>query len=305
MMNSIRSPRNFIICLLIAALQPVFSQDESHADDAKQNFAHPIVLAQDDVTIFPEMPADATERRENVAHGKLELFEYQSATVGTTRKATVYTPPNYDAEHTYPVLYLLHGIGGDETEWPRYASPEIMFDNLIADGKMKPMIVVMPNGRARKDDRAEGDIFSQINIEAFALFEQDLLNDLMPAIEKTYAASAKREDRAIAGLSMGGGQSLNFGLGHLDTFAWVGGMSSAPNTKAPSELISDPELAKSELRLLYLSCGSKDGLIFISQGVHRYLAEHDIQHLWNVEPHQHEPAEWKSNLYHLSQLLFQ
>jgi enterochelin esterase-like enzyme len=305
MMNATLSHRSLVISLLLAALQSAFCQEENHAESARQNFAPPIVLAEEDVTIFPAMPADATELREGTARGKLELFEYESTTLGTTRKANVYTPPNYTPEHLYPVLYLLHGIGGDETEWPRYASPKIMFDNLIADGKMKPMIVVMPNGRARKNDRSEGEIFSQVNVEAFARFEQDLLDDLIPAIETSYSVSAKREDRAIAGLSMGGGQSLNFGLTHLDTFAWVGGMSSAPNTKAPVDLIPDPKLAKAKLRLLYLSCGSKDGLISISQGVHRYLAGHDIPHLWNVEPHQHEPLEWKSNLYHLAQLLFQ
>ncbi len=277
---------------------------EEGAEEAKRNFAREIVLNEDDVTIFPAMPEKATTPQDNIAHGKLEGFIYTSEIVGTQRKATVYLPPSYNEESSYPVLYLLHGIGGDETEWSRFASPDVMFDNLIASGKMTPMIVVMPNGRARKNDRAEGEIFSKENVDAFARFEKDLLNSLMPAIESSFSASTKREDRAIAGLSMGGGQSLNFGLGNLDAFAWVAGMSSAPNTKPPEELIPDPQYAKKQLKLLYLSCGNKDGLINFSQAVQRYAKQHDIDHYWNVESNGHEPKEWKSNLYHLAQLLF-
>ncbi len=108
-----------------------------------------------------------------------------------------------------------------------------ILDNLYAEKKIVPMIVVMPNGRAMKDDRAEGNIMAPEKVQAFATFEKDLLNDLIPFIEKNYPVIKNRESRAIAGLSMGGGQSLNFGLGNLDTFAWVGAFSAAPNTKAP------------------------------------------------------------------------
>ena len=143
----------------------------------------------------------------------------------------VYTPPGYSADEKYPVLYLLHGIGGDETEWQRFCKPDVILDNLIADGKAVPMIIVMPNGRAQKNDRAEGNVFA--SAPAFETFEEDLLDDVIPAIESRYSVIADREHRALAGLSMGGGQSLNFGLAHLDTFAWVGGFSSAPNTSRP------------------------------------------------------------------------
>ena len=147
----------------------------------------------------------------------------------------------------YPVLYLLHGIGGDEKEWLNGGHPQVILDNLYAENKIEPMIVVLPNGRAMKDDRATGNIFDKEKVEAFATFEKDLLNDLIPFIEKKYPVMKDREHRAIAGLSMGGGQSLNFGLGNLDKFAWVGGFSSAPNTKKPEELIPDPEEAKKNL----------------------------------------------------------
>lgn len=264
-------------------------------------FGGPIKLNPDDVQNFPE-PDDSINASREVPHGTLELVEYESKTVGTTRKANVYTPPSYDKSKKYPVLYLLHGIGGDETEWLRFASPNLLLDNLIADGKAVPMIVVMPNGRAQKDDRPGPNAFG--TAPAFAVFERDLLDDLIPAMEKRYSAKSDRESRAVAGLSMGGGQSLNFGLGHLDVFASVGGFSSAPNTKSPAELLPDPSAAKAKLKLLYLSCGNKDGLIGISQGVHAKLKESGVPHLWNVDSHAHDPIHWRNNLYYFAQKVF-
>jgi enterochelin esterase-like enzyme len=103
---------------------------------------------------------------------------------------------------------------------------------------------------------------------------------------------------------MGGGQSLNFGLAHLDTFAWVGGFSSAPNTKPPTELVPDPAVAKEKLKLLWLSCGSKDGLISISQGVHHHLKEAGVPHVWHVDGNAHDATEWRNNLFYFAQQLF-
>ena len=120
-------------------------------------------------------------------HGRLEMISYESKSVGTTRKMQVYTPPGYSKEKKYPVLYLLHGIGGDETEWQRFAKPNVLLDNLLAEGKVTPMIVVMPNGRAQKNDRAEGNVFA--SAPAFAAFEQDLLKDVIPAIEARYSVA--------------------------------------------------------------------------------------------------------------------
>ena len=202
----------------------------------------PIVLNPDDVPAFPEPPTGFDAERPDVPHGKLEMISYGSKSVGATRKMQVYTPPGYTEEKKYPVLYLLHGIGGDETEWKRACKAEVVLDNLIADGKAVPMIVVMPNGRAQKNDRAEGNVFAAA--PAFAAFEQDLLKDVIPTIEARYSVQADREHRALAGLSMGGGQSLNFGLAHLDTFVWIGGFSSAPNTKPAAELVPDPAGAR-------------------------------------------------------------
>jgi enterochelin esterase-like enzyme len=262
----------------------------------------PIVLNADDVPAFPDPPTGFDAKREDVPHGRLEMISYDSKSVGATRKMQVYTPPGYSQDKKYPVLYLLHGIGGDETEWQRFGKPDILFDNLIADGKTVPMIVVMPNGRAQKDDRAQGDVFA--SAPAFAAFEKDLLEDVIPTIETRYSVQADREHRALAGLSMGGGQSLNFGLGHLDTFAYVGGFSSAPNTKPPAELMPDPTAAKDKLKLLWVACGNKDGLIRISQGLHAYLKQKDVPHVWHVDGNAHDPTEWRNNLYLFSQHLF-
>jgi enterochelin esterase-like enzyme len=269
---------------------------------ARAAFGRPIVLGPDDKPAFDEPPADIATKREGIPHGKLEMIEYDSKTVGTKRKMQVYTPPGYTSGKKYPVLYLLHGIGGDETEWQRFATPEVVLDNLIADGKAVPMIIVMPNGRAQKNDRAEGNIMAAA--PAFANFERDLLDDVIPTIQSRYSTDTNRENRALAGLSMGGGQTLNFGLGHLDTFAWIGAFSSAPNTKPPAELVPDATATKSQLKLLLLTCGNKDGLISISQGLHVYLKEKSVPHLWHVDGNGHDATHWRNSLYHFTQRIF-
>lgn len=251
-------------------------------------------------------PAAAGFDLENAAvpHGKIDTLSYYSGTVGANRKAVVYTPPGYVKSKKYPVLYLLHGIGGDEKEWLNGGKPQVILDNLYGAGKLEPMIVVMPNGRAMKDDRPTGNVMSRDKIEAFSTFEKDLLNDLIPFVEKTFPVFQDRTHRAIAGLSMGGGQSLNFGLGNLDKFAWIGGFSSAPNTKAPQELLPDPKKAKDMLKVLFISCGASDGLINISRRTHDYLAENNVPHIYFIEPGVHDFKVWKNGLYIFSQLLF-
>ena len=263
----------------------------------------PIVLGPDDKPAFPPAPAGFDKVREEIAHGKLEMAEYDSKTVGNKRKALVYLPPGYTAETKYPVLYLLHGIGGDEEEWHRGGHPEVILDNLIADKKAVPMIVVLPNGRAQPNDRAEGNVYSAA--PAFEKFEQDLLKDLIPFIESKYSTKTDRENRALAGLSMGGGQSLNFGLSHLDTFAWIGGFSSAPNTKSPEQLAPDPAKATQMLKLLWISGGDRDGLLNIGQRTHAYLKEKNVPHIWHLDSGGHDFKVWKNDLYLFAQRIFQ
>jgi enterochelin esterase-like enzyme len=239
-----------------------------------------------------------------VPHGKVDTLTYYSKTVGIKRETTIYTPPGFSKNKKYPVLYLLHGIGGDEKEWLNGGKPQVILDNLYADGKIEPMIVVMPNGRAMKDDRATGNIMAPDKVQAFATFEKDLLTDLIPYIQKHYRVYTDKDHRAIAGLSMGGGQSLNFGLGNLDKFSWIGAFSAAPNTKTPQELVPDPAKARQEIKLLWISCGASDGLISFSKRTHDYLAKNDVPHIYYIEPGVHDFKVWKNGLYMFSQLLF-
>ncbi len=259
-------------------------------------------LAQD--IIEKHAPSNFDSLRAGIPHGRIDTIRYPSKTVSAERTALIYTPPGFSKKNKYPVLYLLHGIGGDEKEWLNGGKPQVILDNLYADGNIQPMIVVLPNGRAMKDDRATGNIFDTAKVRAFATFEHDLLNDLIPLIEKTYPVLKDRESRAIAGLSMGGGQALNFGLGNLNTFAWIGGFSSAPNTKMPEELVPDPELTKSKLKLLWISCGDNDGLIKFSKRTHDYLFEHHVPHVYYIEPGVHDFKVWKNSLYMFARMLF-
>jgi enterochelin esterase-like enzyme len=298
--------RTAILCSLLAttliavAQEPTTPPSTNIPPQPRKSWST-ITLHDDDKPAFPEPPADWSTRREGISRGKLEMIEYDSKTVGTRRKMNVYTPPGYSRETDYPVLYLLHGIGGDETEWARYAQPEILLDNLIADGKAQPMIIVMPNGRAQKDDRPVGDIFK--HIPAFLVFERDLMDDVIPTIESRYSVQSDREHRALAGLSMGGGQTMNFGFAHLDRFAWLGAFSSGPNAKKNEDLLPDAAAAK-QLRLLWLSCGSRDGLIHVSQDLHAYMKSQGVPHVWHVTDHAHEAPEWKQALYYFVQKLF-
>lgn len=248
-------------------------------------------------------PQDFDLEKKEIPHGKIDTIQYASATVGTPRKALVYTPPGFKKGNKYPVLYLLHGIGGDEKEWFKNGVPQNILDNLYAKGKLIPMIVVLPNGRAMKDDRATGNIMAQDKVEAFATFEKDLLNDLIPFVEKKYPVKKDRNNRAIAGLSMGGGQTLNFGLGNINKFAWVGAFSAAPNTKEPQLLLPDTSRAK-ELKLLWISCGDQDRLMPFSKRTSDYLTENKVSHIFYVEPGGHDFKVWKNDLYLFSQLLF-
>ena len=249
-------------------------------------------------------PAGFDQETPGIERGTIEEKEYQSKTVGTTRKVTVYLPPKYDKSKKYPVLYLLHGIGGDHKEWMQ-GVPNIIMDNLYAQGKAKPMIIVMPNGRALPNDKAEGNVYSMEKVKGFEIFERDLIDDLIPFIQSQYSTYTDQEHRAIAGLSMGGGQSLNFGLGNLDKFAFVGGFSSAPNTKQPEQLIPDVDAMKKANKVLWMVCGSKDGLMFNSSRLKAFCDKNNIPCTLIQYPEgQHDFVVWKYGLYNYAQLIF-
>jgi enterochelin esterase-like enzyme len=277
---------------------------------------------------YPVAAEGFDTRAEGIPAGTVERIEYASSVVEGKRPAVVYTPPGYTPERRYPVLYLLHGIGGNETHWTNFGAADVILDNLIAEGKAVAMIVVMPNGRASDKPqtlfgggnrgpggpgpRAGGDRgpggpggdAMAVEFEAYEAFGRELIDDLIPYIESHYSVNTDRAFRALAGLSMGGGQSLNFGLANLDTFASVGGFSSAPNTRPPTELVTDPARASRMLDLLWVSCGDQDTLFDISRGVHDYLAEHHVPHVWQIDIGAHSFPVWKNDLYHFASLVF-
>lgn len=259
------------------------------------------VTADTAVALPNHAPADFIQVRPDIPKGTLETITYNSKSIGVDRKAVVYLPPNYDPNRKYPVLYLMHGIGGNETHWTTLCAANRVLDNLIADQKAVPMIIVMPNGRATADPPSS-NFMADFNYYAF--FEKDLLQDLIPYIESRYSVKADRDHRAIAGLSMGGGQGLNFGINNIDKFAWVGGFSAAPNLQPPNVLIPKIQQAKDKLSLLWIGCGDKDSLITGSWNLHKGLEEAKIDHVWYLDSGGHEVPVWNNNLYLMAQMLF-
>jgi enterochelin esterase-like enzyme len=239
----------------------------------------------------PQAPKGFNVRRDGIQRGNVETVEYASKTVGTKRKLVVYTPPGFAKDTRYPVFYLLHGKGGNETHWTRIGAAAVILDNLYAEKKLVPMIVVMPNGEVRspgKKDFTSG-------------FENELLTDIIPLVESRYQVLGDPEHRAVAGLSMGGGQALRIGLKHLDKFAYLGGFSSAIFGKA--NLPADTEAVK-KIRLLWVSCGDADSLLKANRSFHESLEQAKIPHTWHLETGGHTFAVWRNDLYLFAQRLF-
>src|SRR5687768_10454404 len=259
---------------------------------------------------FPNAPQGFDVRRDGVSRGRVDRVEYDSTVTGNKRPARVYMPPGYSTRQRYPVLYLLHGLGANETVWTNDLAANVILDNLIAGKKALPMIVVMPNGRASNAPVPERPAAREniaVESQAYVAFERELLMDLIPFIESRYSVSRARDQRALAGLSAGAGQSLNFGLGNLTTFAWIGGFSPAPNTLPPAQLVPDPAAARRQLKLLWVSSGDRDEMgLNIGKGLHDYLFERSVPHVWHIDiGGGHEIPVWKNDLYHLATLLFQ
>jgi enterochelin esterase family protein len=273
-----------------------------------------IKLNADDKPAFNDPPAGFNAQRENVPHGKLSAVQYDSKALGKKRQMNVYTPAGYSADKKYPVLYLLHGMNEDCRQWTEWCQADNIIDNLIAEGKIKPMVMVFPNCDAKltvDNTSKENRSGNADGFEGYRKpFEDDLIKDIIPYIESHYSVLSDREHRAIAGLSMGGGQSLNIGLYNIGTFAYIGGFSSAPNTNmfggmySNVEFVPDVKAAKEKLKLLWVACGNKDGLIRVSQGAHQYLKEKGIPHIWHVDSNAHDNTEWDNNLYLFAQHLF-
>jgi enterochelin esterase-like enzyme len=243
---------------------------------------------------LPKPPEGYDRRANGVAAGKVTAITYQTKDYGQ-QNAQVYTPPGYSTATKYPTLYLLHGLNGTETLWASAGAAPAILDNLIAKKEARPMVVVMPNGSMTEPSDFNG----------FGLFEPVLIDELIPHIESSYSVSAQRTARAIAGLSMGGGQSFNFGFGNIDVFAWIGPMSAAPNTGNPMQIVSDPAAVKRDVKGIFIICGDADDLITNSQKWVSYLTTQQIPHVYQVEPGgKHDFNVWKPGLYHFAKMIF-
>lgn len=241
-----------------------------------------------------------------VPHGGVHTHWYHSGAIGDDRAFTVYTPPGYDRDSTarHPVLYLLHGAGDHTRSWIEVGQANFILDNLLASKTAVPMIVVMPFGHAvLLRDRSE--VGRQKNIE---LFRDDLLKEVMPAVERQYRVSADRRYRAIAGLSMGGGQALMIGLTRLDLFAGVAGFSSAVSGEDLTErfagVLSNPGRTNRDLRLLWIGCGKDDRLVEPARAFDKLLNEKKIRHTYRETDGAHSWRVWRVYLNELLPLLF-
>jgi enterochelin esterase-like enzyme len=251
---------------------------------------------------YPVPPEGFNVLRDTIPHGEVKFVEYESKTLGIRRPLRLYLPSGYSTTRKYPVLYLQHGLGNTSTEWIQRARAPIIADNLIADGKMVPMIIVFPSGNATATagDEKQGDRTQSAYGQSY---QDDLLNEIIPFVEANYAAHTDRANRGLAGMSMGSGQALNIGLTHLDRFAWIAVVAPAPNTRPPAELIPDPAALK-QLKLFWLSVGNRDALYRVAQGVHTYATANGITHIWRVDTNAHDTAAMSANFYHFAQKLF-
>ena len=248
----------------------------------------------------------------DVPHGVVHHHSYRSAAIagipGGVEDYYVYTPPGYDAAATrpYPALYLLHGWSSTAEAWIRNGKANLIMDNLVAQGRVVPMIVVMPMGYGDLGFVMHGisqwDHESQIahNLELFSLA---LLSEILPQVEAGYRISARREDRAIAGLSMGGGESLVIGLNHPDRFAWIGGFSSAVVYKQFDAVF--PGLGpKAAPKLLWIACGTEDELIEPNRRFVAWLRAKALQPTAVETPGIHNWPVWRDDLIQFAPLLF-
>jgi len=254
----------------------------------------------------PDAALDFYDARE-VPHGDVRIHWYRSGTTGQTRRVYVYTPPGYDADtgRRYPVLYLQHGAGESERGWTAQGRANFILDNLIAAGKAEPMIVVMENGYAVKTGAVSGA--GGRGNEAFG---EVVIKDLIPEIDKSYRTRSDREHRAIAGLSMGGGQALMVGLGNLDKFASIGVFSGAGGRNldvktAFNGVFADAGAFNKRVPLLWIGCGTEDNLIYAgSRVLHEALEKAGIRHVWSEGPGLHDWQVWRKHLHEFAQCVF-
>jgi enterochelin esterase family protein len=264
------------------------------------------LLAQDDAK-------PAWQQMRNVPHGEIQSLSYQSKSLNKDREAVVYLPPGYaSSPDRYPVLYLLHGAGGDEKTWNARMDANVILDNLIADGKLDPLVVVMPYGytsRLPAGEQRRGAAGYKQDMEEFAV---DFVSDLVPLVESRYRVVADREYRAIAGLSMGGGQSLAIGLTHPEMFRSVAGFSSAMQIANSPDwggvdmdaVLANADTINASLDLLWVGCGTEDSLFNVNQRFSEQLAAAGVEHTFRVTLGAHTPEVWSRYLHEVVPQLF-
>jgi enterochelin esterase family protein len=243
----------------------------------------------------------------NVPHGVVHIHTYYSRASQTIRNIHVYTPPGYNpaGSRRYPTLYLLHGSWDTDADWSGVGRAGIILDNLIAQHRAAEMLLVMPDGHPYPSF----EVFTRPR--NLALLSQEVIEELIPMIERTYRASPRAADRAIAGCSMGGTQALHIGLSNLSRFGSIGAMSapgnvpaSEPFLVAQAGVLKDVAGVNSRLHLLWLSCGREDALKPRAAEVHDILAAAGIRHIWRETNGAHNWTVWRRQLLEILLLLF-
>ncbi len=299
----------------IGPLQPdiygySFVADGVSLIDPSNSLMKPNLLSTQSAVHVPG-PASLPWEVSDVPRGELHHHFYRSRLVDDDRDFYVYTPPDYDpgANQEYPVLYLLHGFSDAANGWSSVGQANVILDNLIAQRKAKPMIVVMPLGYGdpgivTRGWTAWGD--KELAKRNFSRFTDALLSEVMPQVERSYKVKKDRESRAITGLSMGGSESLLTGLNHLDKFAWVGAFSSGglDNQEFSAEFPAVDASANKKLKLLWIACGTEDGLIKVNRQFKAWLKDKGVQYTDVETPGMHTWMVWRRNLATLAPMLF-
>lgn len=249
----------------------------------------------------------------NQPYGSVQAVSYYSTTTENTRNANVILPPNFNKSKKYPVLYLLHGIGGDENEWFG-GKPNEIISNLVAEGKAKEMIIVIPNIRARhKDVTTPPEFFSIEHFREFDNFLNDLRDDLMPWVEKEYPTLDGRDNRAVAGLSMGGRSALHVGINLIDKFSYIGAFTPAvgilpyhmENGLFTETTLTIPDKYK-ENTLIMIVKGDNDGVVGdCPEEYSNALTKNGVPHIYYVTHGGHDFDVWKNSLYNFTRRVFQ
>jgi enterochelin esterase-like enzyme len=284
--------------------------DGARAIDPYNPLLKPNLLSTENMVHIQGPPSLPWELND-VPHGEIRHHFYHSAVANDDRDYYVYTPPGYDpaAKKTYPVLYLLHGYSDDASGWTAVGRANVILDNLIAQGKTKPMIVVMPLGYGTMEmvRVGWGGIFNhpEVREQNLTKFREALLTEVMPKVEGEYLVARDRQSRAIAGLSMGGSESLLTGLNNVDKFAWIGSFSAGglPEPFDKNFPSLDPKVNQ-ELKLLWVACGTEDRLITANRNFREWLKSKDIQHTDIETPGMHTWMVWRRNLAEFAGLLF-